>query len=218
MPHPPSEHVLIGGGDVDLGKLGRQQPGEKQVVVLDDPERSIRDAEPVHQDFGQHAGIAVRGQADNLALVAPGLEAKRGGHRLVERAERVRVFERVDALQLPASTDAHAAGEPGAVPVEADHDRFVEAAVVVGVGGVRAVVLHPLQLAAEIELAQRRFQILVPAPMKGRRFTSPSARAALGDVAGHDPFVAEHLIRERLEQALLQPFVRILQTRHRRPF
>ena len=50
----------------------------------------------------EHRRVAVRRQADDLAFVAARLETERRGHRLVERAERVRVLDAVDALDPPS--------------------------------------------------------------------------------------------------------------------
>ena len=90
--------MLIRGRDVDLRELDRQQPREVHVVALDDPERARLAMEARQQHVAKHCGIAVGRQPDDLAFVPARLEAEPGRHRLVERAERVRVLDAVHAL------------------------------------------------------------------------------------------------------------------------
>ncbi len=80
--------------------------------------------EAAAQQVAEHFGIAVRGQADDLALVPAGREPERGRDRLVERAERVRVLEAVHALDLAVAADADAAGQARPVAVERHDQRL----------------------------------------------------------------------------------------------
>ena len=147
--------------------------------------------------------IAVRREADDLAFVPARREPERRRHRLVERAERVRILEAVDALDLAVAADADAAGQARAVAVERDDQRLVEAARVVRVGRVAQVVLDALQLAAEADLGEAGLELLLPLEVKLRRVAAPLLGAALGDVARDDALAGEHAIGEVLEQALL---------------
>ena len=120
----------------------------------------------------------------------------------------MRVLQAVQALDSTVATDADAASQARPVAVERDDQRLVEAARVVGVGGVAQVMLDALQLRAEPKLVEGAFELLLPA-VKGGGFAAPLFGSALGDIARDDAFACEHPIGERLEHPLLITLVRI---------
>ncbi len=140
------EDALVRRGDVDLREVCRQQPREIHVVRLDDAEPAVVLHEAAAQQVAQHRRIAVGRETDDLALVPARRESECRRHRLVERAERVREFLTVQPLDLAAAAEVDAAREARPVAVECDDERFVEAALVVGVRRVGEVMLDALEL------------------------------------------------------------------------
>src|SRR5579864_5771852 len=210
------EDALVGGRDVDLRELGREQAREVEIVRLDDAEPAVVLDEPAAQERAQDGWIAIGRQAHDLPLVPARFEAECRSHRLVERPERMRVLLVVDALDMAGATDAHAARQPRPVAVERDDERLVESALVIGIRCVGQVVLDALELAAEPHFGEARFQLLLPAIVERGRVTAPAPGLALGDVARDDALVRQHAIGHGLEQALLEPLVRVAEARHGR--
>ena len=125
------------------------------------------------------------------------------------------ILEAVEPLDLAVAPDADAAGQARSVAVERHDQRLVEAAGVVGVGGVAEVVLDALELAASPTSARPASSSCCHLKVELRRVAAPLLGSALGDVARHDALARQHAVREVLQQALFLLFVRIAEARNR---
>jgi hypothetical protein len=200
------QHVLVGGGDVNLGELRGEHPREVQVVAFANAEVARLDVEPGEQDLLQHQRIAVGRQSDNLPFVAARLEAEAGRHPFVERAGGMWELDAVETRDLPSAARAHAAGEPRPVAIQRDDERIVEAAGVASIRSVAEVMFDALEPAPQPELFEAAFELVMPLAMKNRGVVSPLFGGALGNVARDDAVAGEDSKGERLGDAL--PFHR----------
>src|SRR5215203_3845226 len=114
----------------------------------------------------------------------------------------MRIFESVYPLNFSIAPRTDASSQAGSIAVQRDDQRLVEAAVVVRIRGVAQMMLNTLQLAAQADLAQTRFKLLVPLLVELRRFFAPLLRSTLGHVAGNHAFARQHFVRNVLEKAL----------------
>jgi hypothetical protein len=148
----PFEHVLVGGRNIDLRELGRQHPGEVEIVAFTYPEIARFHVKAGQQHVLQDGGIAIGRETDNLAFVPARLKTQAGSDRFVERTQRMRELDPVQPFDLSVAADAHAAGQAGTIAVESDDQRIAVTTRVVGVGCMTGMVLDALQLVLDAEL------------------------------------------------------------------